>query len=51
MIGADLQKQSISSGGKNTCDKMVVKTKEGKSETYYFEANKIFEMEEKIFGK
>ena len=51
MIGADLQKQSISSGGKNTCDKMVVKTEDGEQKTYYFEANKIFEMESKLFDK
>jgi hypothetical protein len=50
MIGADLQKQSISSGGKNNCDKMVVKTEEGEIKTYYFEANKVFEMERKMFG-
>jgi hypothetical protein len=50
MIGADLQKQSISSGGKNSCDKMVVKTEEGEIKTYFFEANKVFEMERKMFG-
>ena len=49
MIGANLQSQSISSGGKNSCDKMVVKTEEGETETYYFEANKVFEMEKKMF--
>ena len=51
MLGADLQKQSISNGGKNTCDKMVVKTEEGEIKTYYFEANKVFEMESKMFDK
>lgn len=51
MIGADLQTQSISSGGKNTCDKMEVKTEEGETTTYYFEANKVFEMERKMFEK
>ena len=50
MIGANLQSQSISSGGKNTCDKMVVKTEEGEIKTYYFEANEVFEMERKMFG-
>jgi Domain of unknown function (DUF4919) len=49
IIGAGLQSQSISSGGKNTCDKMVVKTEEGESKTYFFEANKVFEMERKMF--
>lgn len=49
VIGADFQSQSISSGGKNNCDKMVVKTEGGEIQTYYFEANKIFEMESKIF--
>jgi hypothetical protein len=51
MIGADLQNQSVSSGGKNACDKMVVKTEEGETKTYYFEANKVFEQERKLFGK
>jgi Domain of unknown function (DUF4919) len=50
MIGAQLQIQSISSGGKNACDKMLVKTQEGEA-TYYFEANKVFEMERKLFEK
>lgn len=45
------QAQAISSSGKNTCDKMTVKTEDGKIETYFFEANKIFEMERKMFGK
>ena len=51
IIGADLQEQSISNGEKNICDKMNVKTKEGETKTYFFEANKIFEQEEKLFGK
>jgi hypothetical protein len=51
MIGATLQKQSISSGGKNACDKMEVKTEEGETKTYYFEANKVFEMEKKMLGE
>ncbi|MBI3519987.1 MAG: DUF4919 domain-containing protein [Bacteroidetes bacterium] len=51
MIGADLQKQSISSEGENMCDKMVVKTDDGETKTYYFEANKVFEQEQKLFGK
>ena len=50
MIGANLQMQSISSSKKNTCDKMDVKTEEGEVKTYYFEANKVFEMEKKMFG-
>ncbi len=49
ILGADLQQQSISSGGNNTCDKMVVKTGAGEITTYYFEANKVFEMESKLF--
>ena len=51
VLGADFQNQSISNGGKNACDKMVVKTDEGQAKTYYFEANKVFEMEQKAFGK
>jgi len=50
MIGAQLKTQSISSGGKNACDKMLVKTEDGDA-TYYFEANKVFEMEARRFGK
>ena len=30
---------------------MVVKTEEGDTKTYYFEANKVFEMEKKMFEK
>ncbi len=51
IIGADLQKQSINSSAKNACDKMVVKTEEGEIKTYYFEANKVFEMEQKMLEK
>jgi hypothetical protein len=51
MIGAELQNQSISSSKKNACDKMVVKTEEGETKTYFFEANKLFEMEKKMFEK
>src|SRR6266496_212568 len=47
MIGAELKSQSISSGGKNACDKMTVKMEDGETKTYYFEANKVFEMERK----
>jgi len=51
MMGAGLQSQSINSSGKNTCDKLVIKTEEGETKTYYFEANKVFEMERKMFEK
>jgi hypothetical protein len=50
IIGAQLQAQSIASGGRNACDKMEVKTDEGEA-TYYFEENKIFEMEQRRLGK
>jgi uncharacterized protein DUF4919 len=50
MIG-DLQKQSISKSDKNACDKMDVKTDEGETKSYYFEANKVFEMERKSLEK
>ena len=50
MTGAELQMQSISKSNKNTCDKMDVKTEDGGIKTYYFEANKVFEMERKLFG-
>jgi hypothetical protein len=50
MMGASLQEQSISSGGKNKCDQMVVKTKDGETKTFYFEANLVFAQEEKLFG-
>ena len=51
MIGASLQEQSLINSGKNNCDKMVVKTEEDETKTYYFEVNKVFEMESKMFGK
>ncbi|MNY22379.1 hypothetical protein D3C86_1559860 [compost metagenome] len=50
MIGAQMKSQSISNGGNNTCDRMDVTTEEG-DRTYYFEANKVFEQESKLFGK
>jgi hypothetical protein len=51
LTGAQLQTQSISSGAKNACDKMVVRTEEGETKTFFFEANKVFEQERKLFGK
>jgi len=50
VIGAHLQMQATSSGGKNNCDKMMVKTEDGDA-TYYFEVNKVFEMETKRFQR
>ena len=51
IMGAQLNSQAIADGGKNACDRMVVTTDDGKA-TYYFEANKVFEMENKLlFGK
>jgi len=51
MMGAQLQSQSTSHSPKNECDKMVVKMEDGAVNTYYFEANKVFEMERKMFDK
>jgi hypothetical protein len=51
MMGAQLQSQSTSHSRKNECDKMVVKMEDGAVNTYYFEANKVFEMERKMFDK
>jgi hypothetical protein len=51
IIEVDLQMQSLMSSQKNSCDKMDVKTPEGKEETYFFEINKVLEMENKMFGK
>ena len=50
-VGAKLQVQQISHSGKNTCDKMDIKSDEGETKTLYFEANKVFEMERKMFEK
>lgn len=51
VVGATLQKQSISNGGGKLCDKMEVKKEEGETKTYYFEANKVFEIERKMLGE
>jgi len=51
VLDADFREQSISNSDHNMCDKMVVKTDKGETETYYFEANKVFEQEEKLFKK
>ncbi|MGH2566558.1 MAG: DUF4919 domain-containing protein [Ginsengibacter sp.] len=50
IMEADFQSQSLISSSKNSCDKMGVKTKEGEVKTYYFEINKVMEMERKILG-
>lgn len=50
MIGGSFQSQSIISSAKNNCDKMEIKTEDGDIETYFFEANKVFELEKKMFG-
>jgi hypothetical protein len=50
MAGGQFQSQSITNGGKNMCDMLQIKTEEGEIKNYYFEANKIFEMEKKMFG-
>jgi hypothetical protein len=51
MLGAVLQRQSISSGGSNMCDKMEVMTEEGEQKTYYFEIGKVFEARKKLLKK
>jgi hypothetical protein len=51
VLGLEFQQQEISSSKKNTCDKMTLKAEDGKTEIYFFEANKVFEMERKMFGK
>jgi hypothetical protein len=51
IFGAELQIQSLISSGKNMCDRMDVKTDKGESLTYYFEINKVLEMENKLFKK
>jgi hypothetical protein len=51
MIGANLQSQSLDREEKNSCDKMTVKTEGGATQTYYFEINKVLEMEMKMFEK
>ncbi len=51
MLGTTLQRQSISNEGKNVCDKMEVKTEEGETKIYFFEANRVFEKEKKMFEK
>lgn len=50
ILGLRFQGQATSSGGGNNCDRMDVKTKDGEARTFYFEANKVFEMERKLFG-
>lgn len=47
MLGAKLQKQSVDNDG-GLCDKMVVKTEEGDTKTYYFETSKVFEGYKKL---
>ena len=49
MLGVQLQMQSINSSDNNMCDKMVVKTEDGETINYYFEANKVFAKEKELF--
>jgi hypothetical protein len=49
MVGADVKKQSIDNKG-GFCDKMEVKTEDGKR-TYYFEISKVFEGYDKLKSK
>lgn len=51
MMGATLQKQDISTAARNNCDEIMVKTERGQIRIYYFEANEVFAMERKMFGK
>jgi hypothetical protein len=51
MLDATLQKQKITTSDNNFCDEMTVKTEEGETKIYYFEANKVFEMEKKLLEK
>lgn len=51
VMGARLQSQSTSHSRNNACDKMLVTMGDGATATYYFEANKVFQMESKMFGK
>jgi len=50
ILGGTFKSQSISSSSKNMCDKMVVRMENGEEETFFFEANKVFEKERKLFG-
>jgi hypothetical protein len=50
MVGAEFRSQSVTTGGKNSCDKMDVKTDKGKK-TSYFEINKVLVKESKLFNK
>ena len=50
MVSATLQMQSIATGAENLCDKMDVIKENGENKSYYFECNKVFEMEKKMLG-
>jgi hypothetical protein len=51
ILGATLNMQSLTSAGSNHCDRMDVKTEEGEKAIYYFEVNKVVEMEGRAFKK
>lgn len=50
VLSGQPQQQSIAQGSKNACDRMVIKNEKGETETFFFEANKVFEAEAKMFG-
>lgn len=51
MLDGKFKQQNVTTGGNNVCDKMVIQTETGELETYYFEANTVFEMESKMLEK
>lgn len=51
VLDGDFRGQAISSSKTNMCDKMTLKDEKGDTKIYFFEANKIFEMERKLFDK
>ena len=51
IVGATFQGQSLISGGDNICDKMMVKTEEGGTKTYFFEINLVIKKEKELLGE
>jgi hypothetical protein len=51
LLGVEVKKQSLIRGTKNSCDQMEGKGRDGLDHSYFFEINKVLEMETKMFSK
>ena len=51
VLGIQVKSQSLIHEKKNSCDKMEGKDQKGQDHTFFFEINKVWELETKMFKK